>query len=143
MLIQGNSHTDKRGRIQFFNDFDMSPIKRIYTIYPEKDFLRAWQGHKIEAKWFYCVSGSVCINLVKVNDWEQPDKSDVNEVFILKPTLSEILSVQSGYVTGIKALETGTILVVFSDLALEASKNDDFRFDSNYWIFKENMLISQ
>ena len=31
-LIQGGLHTDARGVLRFCNDFDMSAVKRFYTI---------------------------------------------------------------------------------------------------------------
>ncbi|NJO88260.1 MAG: hypothetical protein HC831_04265 [Chloroflexia bacterium] len=139
MLIQGNIHTDRRGRIQYFNEFDMSLIKRIYTIFPKIGFIRAWQGHKIESKWFYCIKGSVCINTIKIDDWDTPNKDLVIQSFKLTSEDSQILEIKGGYANGIKALEEGTILSIFSNFTLEESKNDDFRFDLNTWQFKENI----
>ena len=57
-LIQGGSHVDARGSISFVNDFDFKNVCRFYCITPKtKTEVRAWQGHKIESKWFYCISG--------------------------------------------------------------------------------------
>ena len=48
MIIEGGKFKDERGEIQFFNNFDMTEIKRIYTIFhPDANIIRAWQGHKI------------------------------------------------------------------------------------------------
>ena len=41
-LIQGNSYTDDRGKLDYFNDFNMSPIKRVYfTTHFNLDVVRA------------------------------------------------------------------------------------------------------
>ena len=65
-LIVGGIHTDKRGRLEFFNNFDMSLVKRIYFIkHFNVNVIRAWQGHKIESRWFKCIKGEFKIKLVK------------------------------------------------------------------------------
>ena len=46
-IIDGAVHNDHRGTVAFVNDFDMSPIKRMYTItHPSTTVVRAWQAHK-------------------------------------------------------------------------------------------------
>jgi hypothetical protein len=65
-LIEGNIFFDKRGEVAFVNDFDFSDIKRFYTVTNSMDNkIRAWQGHKLDAKNFYCVLGSFKIHYVK------------------------------------------------------------------------------
>ena len=44
-----------------------------------------------------------------------------------------VLAVEKNCCTGIRALEKGASLFVFSDKTLEEAKGDDFRFDKNYW----------
>jgi hypothetical protein len=35
------------------NDFDFSEIKKMYTIENSSiEFIRVWQGHRIEQRWF-------------------------------------------------------------------------------------------
>ena len=52
-LIKGNRHEDARGTLIYNNDFEASAIKRIYVIENQNtDFIRAWQGHKIEQRWY-------------------------------------------------------------------------------------------
>ncbi len=56
LSIKGGRHIDERGTLTFFNNFDMSPVKRFYVIdHPDTTIVRAWQGHKVEQKWFYVV----------------------------------------------------------------------------------------
>jgi dTDP-4-dehydrorhamnose 3,5-epimerase len=49
--------------------------------------------------------------------------------------VSEILIIPPGHVNGFSALEADSTMIVFSDMLLEDSKNDDFRFPSDYWRF--------
>ena len=51
------------------------------------------------------------------------------EIYTLHSDKLEILRIPGGYANGFRALEQGSELLVFSDSYLEASKNDDFRFD--------------
>ena len=52
-IIKGENHNDSRGILFYNNDFDASAIKRLYVIDNQKtNFIRAWQGHKIEQRWF-------------------------------------------------------------------------------------------
>jgi hypothetical protein len=53
-LIRGDVHQDQRGVLRFFNDFDMSLVKRFYiSENADSSIVRAWQGHQKEQKWFY------------------------------------------------------------------------------------------
>lgn len=55
-LIRESNHSDNRGNLVYNNDFDGSEIKRIYTIKNKKtSFVRAWQGHAIERRWFTAI----------------------------------------------------------------------------------------
>ena len=52
-IIKGENYNDSRGILFYNNDFDASAIKRLYVIDNQKtNFIRAWQGHKIEQRWF-------------------------------------------------------------------------------------------
>ena len=56
--IIGDFHKDERGTVRFVNDFDMSQVVRMYCIEPKLGVIRAWQGQKVETKWFYAAKGS-------------------------------------------------------------------------------------
>jgi len=132
-LIKGGCHTDNRGNIRFNNDFDASDIKRIYTIENDStSFVRAWQGHAIERRWFSVVKGSFEIKLIKIDNWKNPKKN--GEVFsiMLNEKNFDTLCVPKGYVNSIRALEENSKLMAMSDYILGAIK-DEFRFDSNYF----------
>ena len=133
-LIIGEFHEDSRGNVAFVNDFNLAPVKRFYLItHPNTDIVRAWQGHKKECKWFYCTKGSFEIKIIEIDDWALPSKELAIESYILAATKNQILAVTEGYATGIRALEMDASLMVFSDKTLDESKNDDYRFDKNYW----------
>jgi len=62
----GSQHADESGVITYINDFDVSIVKRIYFIENnEINFIRAWQGHKIEQRWFSAVSGTFRIQSLR------------------------------------------------------------------------------
>lgn len=135
-LLKGNIHTDHRGTIRFVNDFQFEGIKRFYSImHPDTEIIRAWQGHKLESKFFYVVNGSFQINWIEVDDWENPSKDLLVNRYSLSNLKSEILIIPPGCVNGFRALEPHSTLMVFSDMLLEDSKNDDFRFPVDYWEF--------
>ena len=137
MIIAGDLHADHRGIIRFVNDFQFQGIKRFYTItHPETEIIRAWQGHKRETKYFYVTKGSFLINWIKIDNWEQPSTKLEIKRHILTDKESEILTILPGHVNGFKALEPDSTIMIFSDMTLEESKSDDYRFPSNYWNLK-------
>ncbi len=120
MLTIGNIHKDSRGTIRFVNDFDMSAVVRMYCIEPSLGVVRAWQGHKVERKWFYAAKGRFLVKTVEMDSLNK-------EVFELNSLESKVLEIGGGYYNGFEALEEGSVLMVFSDFNLEQSKNDDYR----------------
>lgn len=133
-LIQGANFSDERGGLNFFNDFEMSEIIRMYEISPsDTKTIRGWQAHKEEKKWFYCNSGSFAINLIKVDNFDTPSKTITPEQFLLVAESPSILEISGGYATAFKAQTEDSKLIVFSNFSLEASKNDDFRFPVETW----------
>ena len=133
-LIKGNIHQDHRGIVSFVNDFHFEKVKRFYTItHPDTSTIRAWQGHKLETKYFYITKGSFLINWIKIDNWEHPSKDLKINTHILSDNQCEILIIALGHVNGFKALEPDSTMIVFSDMWLEESKNDDYRFPPEYW----------
>lgn len=133
-IITGKQHIDVRGILNFFNDFDMNLVKRMYTIeHPDINIVRAWQGHKIETKWFLVLTGAFKIVLVKPNNWVLPDANADYQEYILHSNISQILKIPGGHASGFKAIEPGSKLMIFSDLDTEESLDDDYRFDKKLW----------
>lgn len=133
-LIQGASFHDDRGGLNFFNEFDMSKIVRLYEISPnDTNTIRGWQGHKAEKKWFYCNSGSFIVNIIQVDNFDSPSEELIAKRFVLESLKPAVLEISGGYATGFKAKEVDSKLLVFSNFSLEASKEDDFRYDVDKW----------
>ncbi|TYC08809.1 sugar epimerase [Bizionia gelidisalsuginis] len=132
-LITGNRHTDSRGNLTFNNDFDASPIKRLYTIENKTtDYIRAWQGHKIESRWFSAIKGSFEIKLIQIDNWENPNKNAEICSTTLNDKSLDTLCVPKGYINSIQALEENSKLLVMSDYGFDEIK-DEYRFDPNYF----------
>ena len=136
-IIQGSNHKDNRGIISFVNDFSFDNIVRFYIIEnSEENELRAWQGHKLDTKYFYCIKGAFQVSYVKIDNWEKPSSSLVVESIVLDETDSKILCIPLGYANAIKSLTVGSKLLSFSTLPLSMVKDDDFRYDKNFWVIK-------
>jgi dTDP-4-dehydrorhamnose 3,5-epimerase-like enzyme len=136
-LITGKQHSDSRGKLLYNNDFDTSVVKRIYCIENcNVDFIRAWQGHKIEQRWFSAMQGRFEIKLIAIDDWDAPNHKLEFETFQLKSENLDILHIPSGYVTSIRALEENSRLLLFADHFFN-EVSDEYRYELNYF---ENAL---
>ena len=133
-FIKGGLFTDERGEISFVNDFVLNPTKRFYIINnADTNIIRAWQGHKIERRWFYCIRGKFDFRLVKINDFDNPKTDLPVEKYILSDKEPGVIAVPKGYANGFRALEENSKILVFSDYKLNDNKNDEYRFSKNNW----------
>lgn len=129
-LIQGGKFKDNRGQIDFVNDFDLSVAKRIYfTTNSDIKTIRAWQGHKIESRWFMCVKGSFKIKLVDIDNLENPSKECEIFEYKLSEENSQVLYIPKGFLNGFQALEKNSKLMIISNYGLGVNPDDDYRFD--------------
>lgn len=144
-LISGGNHKDERGTLIFFNDLDISCVKRLYKIeHPNTEIVRAWQAHKVEQKWFHVINGSFKVVIVQPDDWENPSEELTVQEYILKSADNQVLHIPGNYANGFKALEEGSTMIVFSDLTAEESANDNFRFPPTMWYnCKMNDIINK
>ena len=132
-LISGNCHQDQRGKLFYNNDFDASSIKRMYVIENHSvDFVRAWQGHAIEQRWFSAIKGSFKIQLIAVDNWEKPNKKSPRLTFTLQSESLDILHIPAGYISSIQTLEEKSKLVVMSDYH-KGEIRDEFRYPADYF----------
>lgn len=132
-LIQGGCYSDERGSIKYNNEFNISDIKRIYTIENKNTiFIRAWQGHKIERRWFSAIQGSFEIKLIKIDNWEKPNKKQKVNMFVLEAARLDVLCVPKGYLSSIKANEKDSKLLAMSDYSL-GEIEDEYRFENDYF----------
>lgn len=139
-IINGHCHADPRGFLLYNNDFDASAVKRVYTIENHNlDFVRAWQGHKIEQRWFVAVQGSFKIKLVEIDDWANPSKELKPREFIVNSEKMDVLYVPNGYANSIQSLEQGARLLVMSDYLL-GEVNDEYRFAGDSFLAGEQVF---
>jgi len=129
-FIKGGQHIDKRGKVSFVNDFLMDSCHRFYQItHDNTKFVRAWQGHKIESKWFYCIKGGFEVKLIKPDCWEMPSRIIESYNFEIHQKITEVLYIPPGYLNGFRAIEPDSSFIIFSDKDISSSKADDYRFD--------------
>jgi hypothetical protein len=132
-IIKGDIHIDSRGALRYNNDFQVKPIKRIYTITNSEDIIyRGWQGHKIENRWFVAVGGTVEIQVIEINNWQYPDIHLPIATYHLQNNGLDILFVPKGHITSIKCEDQNTTVLVMSDYSL-GETNDNYKFESNYF----------
>lgn len=132
-VLSGGNFSDERGTLTFNNDFDMSAVKRVYTLQNTAiDFVRGWQGHTIEQRWFSCVQGSLKIQCIHLDSSEDPNKDLPIEEFILSSECLDVLHIPAGYVTSIQGLNKEAKLLSMSDYKL-GEVDDVVRFPLDYF----------
>ena len=132
-ITQGGRYIDSRGTLFYNNDFDASVIKRMYMIENENtDIVRAWQGHKVEQRWFSVMKGSFRIQLIAIDHWDNPTKDLELLTFVINSEKLDVLHIPQGYVSSIQSLEPDSKLLVLADYSLGEVK-DEFRFESDYF----------
>jgi hypothetical protein len=132
-LISGNNYKDQRGILFYNNDFDLTKIKRMYIIENSTiHIVRAWQGHKIEQRWFSAVEGRFKIQLIEVDNWEKPMISLPKIEFMLHSETLDILHIPAGYISSIQSLEEKSKLIAMTDYHL-GEINDEYKYKTNYF----------
>jgi dTDP-4-dehydrorhamnose 3,5-epimerase len=133
-LISGGLAVDDRGSLSFINDFDLSAFARFYVVRNHsKGFIRAWHGHKNEAKGVMAIQGSALVGGVRVDDWASPSSDLPIERFVLNSSKPSVLIIPPGYANGFMSLSDDLVLMFFSSSTLEQSAGDDIRFPSRTW----------
>jgi dTDP-4-dehydrorhamnose 3,5-epimerase-like enzyme len=111
----------------------LTNIKRIYVIENKnEDIVRAWQGHKIEQRWFSVIEGKFRIQLIEVDNWDKPSKNLPKIEFILKSENLDVLHVPPGFISCIQSLDKKSKLIAFTDYKL-GEINDEFKYPTNYF----------
>ena len=132
--IKGDVACDDRGTLRFVNDFNFNQVNRFYQVENNStQIIRAWHGHKKEAKYVYVVHGSIILGAVKLTNYQKPKKKVPVERLVLAANKPQIVFIPKGYANGFRALETGTIVIFYSTSTLEESRGDDYRFPYDYW----------
>ncbi|GMT46334.1 MAG: hypothetical protein IEMM0006_2166 [bacterium] len=139
-LIPGGTFSDQRGTLRFVNDFLMNDVIRFYIIrHNNTELIRAWQAHKQERKYFYVLKGRFVVAYLKLNKFDNPDMSLKPEYTVLSELESKVLALPEGYANGLKALEPDAEIMVFSNLTVEESQKDDYRFPAEWWFDWERL----
>ena len=128
-FIQGGSHSDVRGTLRFCNDFDMSAVRRFYTIANSaSEPVRGWIGHKRETKWFFPLKGTTTITVepMDVDVLAAKNAEDAKGVFVLDEEKPSVLKVPPGNWFYIKQNGDSEVMV-FSDCKVGEFHDDDFR----------------
>lgn len=126
-IIDGGLAVDDRGTVTFVNDFDFRDVGRFYMVENHaKGFVRAWHGHKKEAKYVLVVSGAALIRTV-------PFDGDKVEACVLSAHKPQVLYIPPKHYNGFKTFTDDTRVIFFSTSTLEESKNDDVRLKWDYF----------
>lgn len=134
VLLEGGLGVDDRGQVAFVNGFDFEGVKRFYMVSNHRQgFIRAWHGHKKEAKYVSVVQGSALVCAVKVDDWANPTKDAQIHRHVLSAQKPSVLFIPAGYANGFMSLTEDAKLMFFSTSTVEESRNDDIRFESHHW----------
>jgi dTDP-4-dehydrorhamnose 3,5-epimerase-like enzyme len=132
-LLKGATHHDKRGDLYYNDYFHKFSIKRVYFIKNQNtSIIRAWQGHKIEQRWFSAVTGSFKILLIKIDNWESPNQDLIPVEFILNSNKLDVLHIPSGYISSIQAIEGNSKLMVMANYFL-GEINDEYKYLQTYF----------
>lgn len=133
-IIEGGLAIDARGQVMFVNNFNFKGIKRFYAVSNHSaGFVRAWHGHKKEAKYALVVSGAAILGAVAINNWKKPSKNTKVHRYVLSAELPQILYIPPGYANGFMSLTQDTQLIFFSTSTLKQSLKDDLPYPSHYW----------
>jgi dTDP-4-dehydrorhamnose 3,5-epimerase-like enzyme len=134
-IIKGGISLDNRGQIRFVNEFDMSSVKRFYIIKnSDTELIRGWRAHRVEQRWFYVLSGSFELNIVKIDNWTNPSIDLTIETIKLSADDLQVIHLPVGYGTAFKALEENSELLVFADHGIEHAPFDDYTWPVDYFV---------
>lgn len=133
-LIAGGLAVDDRGALSFVNEFDFQGVRRFYVVSNHRaGVVRAWHGHRREAKYVTALVGSAVVAAVEIDDWERPSKDLPVYRFVLSAEKPAILHIPPGFANGSMTLTPDAKLVYFSTAMIDESREDDVRFDAYYW----------
>lgn len=132
-LFEGKQAVDDRGRVSFVNSFSLERFVRFYVVenHPQ-GFIRAWHGHKQEAKAVTVTSGSALICAVRIDDWEAPSKRLEVSRFVLSENNPAVRLIPPGFANGFMTLTYGAKITFFPTSTVEESISDDFRYPAEY-----------
>lgn len=132
--IKGGLAVDDRGEVGFVNEFDFRNVKRFYSVTNHRSgFVRAWHGHRHEAKYVTVVRGAMLICCVAIDNWENPSPSLTVQRFVLSDKTPSVLYIPAGHANGFMSLTEAAKALFFSTSTLQESLKDDIRFPADRW----------
>jgi len=133
-LLKGGVVVDDRGEVGFVNEFDFKGVKRFYWVANhQRGFVRAWHGHKHEAKHATVVRGAMMICCIRIDDWDNPSPDLPIQSFVLSDKNPAVLFIPPGYVNGFKSLTDDAKIMFFSTSTIDESLGDDIRYPARMW----------
>jgi dTDP-4-dehydrorhamnose 3,5-epimerase-like enzyme len=133
-LVRGGLAVDDRGEVGFVNDFRFDDVKRFYTVANHASgFVRAWHGHRHEAKYVLAVAGAALVCCVEIDDWDKPSPELEVQRYVLSERSPAVLRIPPAHVNGFMTLTPGAKLIFFSTSTLEESLGDDVRYPARFW----------
>lgn len=134
VLLEGGLGVDDRGQVAFVNGFGFEGVKRFYAVANHRQgFIRAWHGHRREAKYACVIQGAAMVCAVQVDNWESPDPSAPVHRYVLSAKKPAVIFIPAGYANGFMSLTEDAQILFFSTSTVEESRNDDIRFDARHW----------
>ena len=132
--VPGELRTDDRGKLAFVNDFNLTDVKRFYTVSNHKaGFVRAWHAHRREEKFVTALKGEAVIGAVKIDDWDNPSQNTEVHRYVLSSSSPAVIYIPAGYANGSMSLTNDTLLGFFSTASLQQSLDDDVRYEPRHW----------
>tara|TARA_B100002052_G_scaffold288343_1_gene304406 strand:- start:351 stop:773 length:423 start_codon:yes stop_codon:yes gene_type:complete len=134
IIFEGGISFDKRGSVSYNNSLILGKVKRFYIVQNKKNhFVRAWHGHKVEAKYILCIKGKVKVSAVRIKNFKKPKKNSKVYSWIIDEKKPSVIYIPPGFANGTKSLLRGTKIFVLSTSSLKDSLEDDYRFEENFW----------
>jgi dTDP-4-dehydrorhamnose 3,5-epimerase len=128
-IIDGGIAVDDRGMLSFANQFDFAGVKRFYQV---RNFspavIRAFHGHRNEAKYAYVPSGAAIVATVPLDDLVDKKPNPAVKRFVLSAAKPAILYIPKNFANGFRCLQNETTILFFSTSSIDESKGDDIRF---------------
>lgn len=126
-MLDGGLAIDDRGKVVFFKDFDFKDVKRFYMVENHRvGFIRAWHGHKKEAKYVFVPKGTAIVATISMED-------EGVQKWVLSGDKPQILCVPPGHYNGFKTLTDNAMVMFFSTATLDESLSDDYREPYDRW----------
>jgi len=77
-----------------------------------------------KSQYFKCIRGSFVVAWKKIDDFNNPTDNNKVGFTVLKESENNVLSISAGFANGLKALESNSEIMVFSDYKLGESLDD-------------------